>query len=125
MKYPTIVDLAPDHHLASISNEIHSKGNVFAAEDVTRRQLLVVAQKMQNIQHAIEECVGESNSLASLFEASSLKLRKGRTGSFRVVKLSKDEVAKYLEERKSHFHRVCIAASDPNRWTVQPMQPVA
>ena len=27
--------------LAAIGNEIYAKGNVFAAEDVTRRQLLV------------------------------------------------------------------------------------
>ena len=119
MKQPTIVDVSSDHTLASFRNEIHSKGNVFVAEDVTRRQLLVVAQKMQNIQLAIEEVCGESNSLASLFEASSFKLRKGKTGSFRVVKLDKEKVSQYLEERKPHFERVCIATTDPARWSLQ------
>ena len=119
MKYPTILDIPSSHQLSSFTNEIYAKGNVFAAEDITRKQLLVVAQKMQNIQHAIEEVCGESNSLASLFEASSLKLRKGKTGSFRVIKLDKDQVAQYLEERKPHYQRVCIATSDPARWTLQ------
>ena len=119
MKLPTILDIPMNQQLSSIRKEIYCKGNIFAAEDVTRKQLLVLAQRMQSIQHAIEECCGESNSLASLFEASSLKLRKGRTGSFRVVKLSKDEVAKSLEERKPHFQRVCIATNDPSRWSLQ------
>ena len=114
-----IVDLAPNDRLAAIGNEIYAKGNVFAAEDVTRRQLLVLGQKMANIQLAIEECVGEGLSLASLFEAASMKIRKGRTGSFRVVKLRKEDVADYLAERKAQFQRVCIATTDPARWSLQ------
>ena len=114
-----IVDLSPSDRLGDIGNEIYAKGNVFAAEDVTRRQLLVLWQKMANIQHAIEECVGEGLSLASLFEAASMKIRKGRTGSFRVVRLRKEDVADYLNERKAHFQRVCIATNNPNRWVLQ------
>ena len=114
-----IVDLSPDDRLDTIGHEIYAKGNVFAAEDVTRRQLLVLGQKMANIQLAIEECCGEGLSLASLFEAASMKIRKGRTGSFRVVKLRKEDEAEYLNERKAHFQRVCIATTDPNRWPLQ------
>ena len=119
MLLPQIVDLGPDQRLASIANEIYAKGNVFAAEDITRRQLLVLGQKMTNIQHAIEECVGEDLSLASLFEAASMKIRKGRTGSFRVVRMHKEDVGAYLNERMGHFQRVCIATTDPNRWPLQ------
>lgn len=102
----------PDHQrVASIENEIHSKGHIYAAEDVSRRQLLVIAQRMINVQRVIEEQCGECISLASLFESATMKLRKGKTGSFRVVKLSPAEVPSYLDERRAHFGKLVIATS--------------
>ena len=110
----------PDHQrVASIENEIYSKGFCYAAEDVARRQLLVVAQRMVNVQRAIEEQCGESISLASLFESATMKLRKGKTGSFRVVKLAPSEVPSYLDERRPHFDRLVIAASNADKWRLQ------
>ena len=107
----------PDHQrVASIENEIYSKGFCYAAEDVARRQLLVIAQRMINVQKAIEEQCGESISLASLFESATMKLRKGKTGSFRIVKLSPAEVPSYLDERRSHFGKLVIAASNADKW---------
>ena len=110
----------PDHQrVASIENEIHSKGYCYAAEDVARRQLLVIAQRMVNVKQAIEEECGESISLASLFESAAMKLRKGKTGSFRVVKLAPSEVPSYLDERRAHFGKLLIAANNADKWQLK------
>ena len=113
---PTILNLPNNQRVASIENEIYSKGHCYLAEDVARRQLLVVAQRMVNVQRAIEEQCGESISLASLFESATMKLRKGKTGSFRVVRLPPSEVPSYLDERRGHYDRLVIAATVPDKW---------
>ena len=110
------VEIPDNQRIASIGNEIYSKGFCYAAEDVARRQLLVVAQRMVNVQKAIEEQCGESISLASLFESATMKLRKGKTGGFRVLRLAPSEVPSYLEERRHHFDKLVIAASNTNKW---------
>ena len=110
------LEIPDDQRIASINNEIYSKGHCYAAEDVARKQLLVVAQRMINVQRAIEEQCGESISLASLFESASMKLRKGKTGGFRVVKLAPSEVPSYLDERRAHFGKLVIAASNADKW---------
>ena len=89
---PTVVDVPSNQRLASVAQEYYSKGRVYAAEDVLRRQILVVAQRMKHVQTAIEDICGEPCSIASLFESADLKLRKGRTGSFRVVRLDRKSV---------------------------------
>lgn len=116
---PTFVDLERDQRLTSVENEIHSKGRVYVAEDVARRQLLVIAQRMINIQHAIEERSGETISLASLFESSSKKLRKGVTSGYRVVRLSAEALPGYLDERRAHFDKTVISATNPTKWLLQ------
>ena len=68
-----------------------------------------------------EDICGEPCSIASLFESADLKLRKGRTGSFRVVRLSPDDVPAYLDEHSSRFGRVVIAATNPSKWSLQPI----
>lgn len=113
------VEILDHQRVASIENEIYSKGHCYAAEDVARHQLLVIAQRMVNVQKAIEEQCGESISLASLFESASMKLRKGKTGSFRVVKLAPAEVPRYLDEHRSHYDRLVIAASAPDKWQLK------
>ena len=110
------LEIPDNQRIASINNEIYSKGHVYAAEDVARKQLFVVAQRMINVQRAIEEQCGESISLASLFESASMKLRKGKTSGFRVVKLAPTEVPGYLDERRAHFGKLVIAASNADKW---------
>lgn len=112
------VEIPENQRIASIGNEFYSKGHVYAAEDVARKQLLVIAQRMVNVQRAIEEQCGESISLASLFESASMKLRKGKTSGFRVVRLAPTEVPGYLDERRTHFDKLVIAATNADKWTL-------
>ena len=60
-------------------------------------------------------------SLASLFESAEKKLRKGRTGSFRVTRLDPADLPHYLDERASGFSRVVIAATNPAKWALNPI----
>ena len=111
--------LPADQRVASIGNEIYSKGHCYVAEDHARRQLLVIAQRMVHVQKAIEEQCGEVISLASLFESATRKLRKGTTKSFKVVRLLPSEVPKYIDERRGHFDKFVIATSNSDKWHLQ------
>ena len=113
---PTVVELPTHLRLAAVRHEIHSKKNCFVAEDVLRHQVLIIGARMAAIQSVIEDEVGEPCSLASLYEASALKQRKGRTGSFRVHKLSPETLPAFLDEQRKRYARVVIAAHDPARW---------
>ena len=108
-------ELPSTKRLASVRPEIHSKKHIYCAEDM-RRQWLIVAQRMAAVQSTIQDEVGEPVSLASLFESATLKLRKGRTGSFRVHKLSPDELPAFLDEQRPHFERVVIASNNLDLW---------
>ena len=118
---PTVVDIPRNQRLTSVSPEYYAKGHCYAAEDVLRHQILVVAQRMKHVQTAIEDLCGEPCSLASLFESADLKLRKGRTGSFRVTRLHPRDLPEYLDEHAKGFGRVVIAATNPAKWSLQPI----
>lgn len=116
----TILNLPGDQRVTRIAPERNSKGNLYVAEDLSRHQVLICAQKMANIQAAIETLFPcESTSLASLFEASSFKLRKGKTGAWAVRRLAPDEAPTYLDEKRAHFGRTVIAATNPAHWHLQ------
>ena len=90
-------------------------GQCYVAEDA-RRQVLIVGQRMHAIQHAIEECVGEPRSMSSLFESAGLKLRKGRTGNWRVHRVRVAELPVLVEELRPKFQRCVIASVSPDNW---------
>lgn len=112
----TVFEVPSHKRLASVRPELHSKKHVYAAEDVLRRQILVVGQRMIAVQSAIEDTVGEPCSLASLFESATMKLRKGRTGSFRVHRLLPEELPAFLDEQRPRFARVVISTRNPAHW---------
>ena len=112
---PQVLELPKGMRLTMVKPEIHTKGHCYAAEDL-RRAVLIVGQRMSAVQAAIEESVGEPISLASLFESADLKLRKGRTGSFAVRRISPGELPSYLDERRPHYGKVVIGAVDPDAW---------
>ena len=114
---PTIVDIPVDQRLGQISAERCSKGHLYVCEDLKRKQLIVVAQRMRNIQACLEALFPcETASLASLYEASDLKLRKGRTGAWAVRRLAPDEASSYLDEKRRQYERAVIAATNPTNW---------
>ena len=109
--------------LASVQSERCSKGHAYIAEDVCRRQVMCVSQKMVNLQAAIEETCNEQYALASLFESATMKLRKGRTGSFKVHRVAPKDLPCFLNERGCQYGRVLVAASNPSCWQVQTAAP--
>ena len=115
---PTMLEVPIGTRLSTVEPEIYSKGHVYAAEDVLRRQVLVLAQRMRHVQTAIEDpdVCGEPVSLASLFESCNLQLRRGRTGSFKVTRLAPSEAPSFVDERANRFGRVVIAATNPAKW---------
>ena len=70
-----------------MQREVRAKGFVWAAEDV-RRQVLILSQRGAHLQAAIEQLCYETVSLTSLCESATCQLRKGRTGSWRVQRMS-------------------------------------
>lgn len=116
---PTVLEVPLGTRLSSVDPEYYSKGHIYAAEDVLRWQVLVLAQRMKHVQTAIEDICGEPCSLASLFESCNLQLRKGRTGSFKVTRLTPSEVPSFLDEHAKRFGRVVIASMNPAKWQLQ------
>jgi hypothetical protein len=117
MSSPTIVDIPADQRLSQISAERCSKGHLYVCEDMHRKQLIVIAQRMRNIQECLEVLFPcENVSLASLYEASDLKLRKGKTGAWSVRKLAPDEAPTYLDEKRRLYARTVIATTNPIKW---------
>ena len=115
---PILVEVPLGTRLNSVEPEFYSKGHIYAAEDVLRRQVLVLAQRMKHVQTAIEDpdICGEPISLASLFESCNLQLRRGRTGSFKVTRLAPSEAPSFVDERAKRFGRVVIAATNASKW---------
>ena len=99
-------------------SEIWSKGWVYVCEDV-RREVLIASQRLSHLQHAIEVCCNECPSIASLSESATLRLRKGRTGSFVVRRLARDDAPAYLDERRALFAKTLIAAVSIGAWHVE------
>lgn len=127
MELPLVIlDIQPYERLCAVHPEMYAKGFCYAAEDVLRRQVVIVAQRMTHVQQAIEDICGEPLSLSSLFESATLKLRKGRTGSFRVHRLTPEEVPHYLDERRGRFSRIVIAARTGNtrKWHLHRLDDV-
>lgn len=107
--------------VASTRKEMWAKrGRVYAAEDVLRRSVLIVAQRMSHLRLAIEDLVGEPVSLASLYEAAQMKQRKGRTGSFAVRALELDALPSYLDSERWRFDDLVIATPNLDAWRLAP-----
>lgn len=113
----SIVEVPSDQRLEQVRPERCSRGNLYVCEDMHRRQIMLVAQKITNIQAAIEELFPcETPAASSLFDASARKQHKGRTGAWSVQKLEPHELSPYLAERRKHFTRTVIATRNPAAW---------
>jgi hypothetical protein len=103
-----LFDLPADVRVKAVRGEIHTKGHAYMCEDVRRKQLLVVGQRMRHIQEACEQLCGEACALSSLFESASAALKRGRTGSFAVQRVTRDELPALLEERRRLYGRMML-----------------
>ena len=118
----TLVEIPLDKRLDQISPERCARGNLYACEDVSRRQVLLIAQKISNLKAGIEELFpSETPAESSLFDASANKHRKGKTGAWAVHRLEPEEVRPFLAERRKFFTRTVIAATNPSAWRLEPV----
>lgn len=114
---PTLMDVT-GKRVASVQLERCAKGFAYIAEDC-RKEYMIVSQKMVHLQRAIEELCHEQYALASLFESAACKLRKGRTGSFRIHRVPPRELPCFLDERACQYGKVLVAATNPSCWQLQ------
>ena len=112
----TIVEVPVDQCVNQIEPERCCRGNLYVCEDVSRRQIMILAQKVANIQSALETLGWETPATSSLFDASANKHRKGKTGAWAVHRLTSDELPRFVAERRKHFARTVIAATNPQAW---------
>ena len=115
---PIIFDLPSDRRLTGVQREVRAKGHVWVAEDV-RMQWLILSQRSSHLQIAIEKLCNDTVSLTSLSESACLQLRKGRTKGWQVHRLEPDQLIKYVDERRTKYQKVVIAADYPRKWLLE------
>ena len=112
----------PDHsRLSMIDREINSRNNVFMATDVCRKQYLIVSQKLSCTSEAIQDICGENAPTSSLYECSNHITRRGRIGSFSILKLPRDEATTWIDANRHRYQQLFIATTAPERWQTQPI----
>ena len=116
---PTLIPVPNDQRLDKVSKELYGRGNVFAAEDVCRHDILIVAQRVANLISAIEDTTGEAPTKSCLYDSANALLRRGRHGSFRVSKLAPTDLPDWLDNARGGYQRVVIAANNPNCWEIK------
>ena len=116
---PTLIQMPSDQRLERVNKEMYGRGNVFAAEDVCRRDILILSQRVANLVTAIEDTTGESPTKSCLYESANCLLRRGRHGSFRVSKMTPRDLPDWLDQTRGRYSRVVIAANNPHCWKLQ------
>ena len=114
-----LVALPPKTSLISVDREMYSRGNVFAAMDVCRKQYLIFSQRLCHTSETIQELAGEDAPVSSLYECSHRLTRKGRIGSFSIVKLTPEEAPLWLEAHRSRYDQIFICTAQPRKWKTQ------
>ena len=118
---PVLIQVPNDQRIEKVNPELHAHGNVFCAEDVCRKDILILSQRVVNLVGAIEETAGEAPTKSCLYESANASLRRGRHGSFRVLKMQPGEVPAWLDAARRQYRRVYIAANNPHCWKIQPV----
>ena len=121
---PTLISVPKDQRVDKVSLELFSRGNVFCAEDVCRHDILILAQRVQSLVHAIEDTTGEAATKSCLYESANHALRKGRHGSFKVSKLTPTDLPAWLDNTRARYNKVYIAANNPSCWQMSQMETV-
>ena len=79
----TLVEVPVGTRVVSVEPEIYSKGHIYAAEDVARRQVLVLAQCMRHVKTTIEDTsasASRSRPCSSPATCSCGRAAPGRSG---------------------------------------------
>ena len=102
--------------LTSVERERHSRDNVFAAMDLCRKQYLILSQRLSSTLETIQDVVGEDPPLSSLYECSKRLTRRGRIGSFSIVKLTLAQAPEWLAANRHRYDTVLITTTQPCKW---------
>ena len=119
---PTLILLGPDQILASVTPELYSRGNAYAAMD-QRRTFLILSQKLINTHLAIADLALEECAVASLYEAANPTHRTAKCGSFRIEKMSLAQAPAWVAQHRGLYAKVCIAASNARCWRTMKSDP--
>ena len=117
---PQLIPVPPTTTLLKVEREMYSRDNVFAACDVCRRQYLILSQRLCHTSEAIQDLAGEDAPVSSLCECSRRLTRRGRIGSFSIVKLSLGEIPAYLEANRKRYDEIFINTAQPQKWITLP-----
>ena len=118
---PTLIRVPSDQRLNKVNKELYGRGNIFCAEDVCRHDILIVSQRVANLITAIEDTTGEAPTMSCLYDSANAQLRRGRHGSFRVSKITPNDLPYWLDNTRARYQRVLIAANNPKCWDIQPV----
>ena len=118
---PTLIPVLKNQRLVKCNKELYGRGNIFAAEDVCRRDLIIISQRIANLVVAIEDTVGESATKSCLYDSSNALLKRGRHGSFKVSRMTPTDLPEWLDNARARYQRVVIAANNPNCWEIAPV----
>ena len=78
--------------------------------------------EVKNIQEGREQIFPcECPAVSSLFDASAMKTRKGRTGAWAVHRLAPNELPPFLAKRRKRFARTVVAATNTQAWQITPV----
>ena len=84
--------------------------------------LIATCTKVKNIQEGREQIFPcECPAVSSLFDASAMKTRKGRTGAWAVHRLAPNELPPFLAKRRKRFARTVVAATNTQAWQITPV----
>lgn len=115
-----LVPLPGKTSLISVDKEMYSRDNVFAAIDVCRKQYVILSQRLCHTSEAIQELAGEDAPISSLYECAQRRTRKGRIGSFSIIRLTPGETPAWLEANRHRYDDVFISTRQPHKWNTLP-----
>jgi hypothetical protein len=117
MRHITVLELDSHTRLVEVRQELYAKGFVFIAQDV-RKQFLIISQRAWQLQEAVQKLTNESVCVCSLYEAAAGDIQRGRTGSWAVTKVVRENAAQHVEALRPQFQRTVLACTSPRNWSL-------
>ena len=111
----TVLELPPTSSVIAVNKEPFAHDFVYACADI-RQTILVLSQRMSLLQKLVTSETREPVKRSSLYANAAGKTRRHR--SFRVVKLRREDVPKWLQSERDAYDRVAICTQSANAWVV-------
>jgi hypothetical protein len=106
----TLVNIG-SNKIVAWSAQLFDRGNVFIAEDV-RGAYQIFSHTMRGLQEGIENTTFQRVSSSSLYEAKLGQLKKGRTATFTIRCLPRDQAIEYLNSSNG-FEKKIVSLINP------------